>query len=562
MIAAPIPNNEADRLDALTRYCVLDTPPEPAFDRLAWIAKHIFETPTALVSLIDRDRQWFKSRIGLEANETPRDISFCGHAVFHRGALVVPDATKDPRFSDNPLVTGPLGLRFYVGMPLINSGGFALGTLCVIDYQPRPEPQAEQMEALRLLANAVVDALELRATARVLSERQQELRLKTQVLQSIMDSISQGISAFDDNLKLIAWNKKFLELLDFPPELGREGTDFSEFIAHNARRGEYGVGDPDRQVAARVAIARQFLPHRIERVRPDGQIIDIVGTPMSIGGFVSTYTDVTDERRKAEMLREQLAERERTERLKTEFVSTVSHELRTPLTSISGALELLNSGILGKMPAKAKNMVRIAFNNSQRLIRLINDILDIERMESDRMPFDIKPHCLRPLIERAISDLSPFASSLSVELKLQCPAGDLIAEVDPNRFNQVITNLLSNATKFSPRGETVTVTLKRMGATVRVSVADCGPGIPKEFHSRVFEKFAQADGSDSRSQGGTGLGLAIVKKIVERLRGAVGFETEDGTGTMFYVDLPECHAQSEVRCPGAAATTNPSRAKP
>ena len=549
MIPAPIPLNDAERLEALASYCVLDTPPEPAFDRLTRVAKHMFGVPTVLVSLIDRDRQWFKSRIGLDASETPRDISFCGHAVYHRKTLIVPDATKDPRFADNPLVAGPLGLRFYVGAPLINADGFGLGTLCVIDYQPHPEPSAEKIEALQLLANAVVDALELRLAAKNLTERQHALTLKREILQKTMDSISHGVSAFDENLKLIAWNKKFLELLEFPPELGRRGTDFAEFIACNARRGEYGPGDPDKQVAARVAMARQFMPHRMERVRPDGHIIEIRGEPMSIGGFVTTYTDVTDVRRKEADLRERLTERDRAERLKAEFVSTVSHELRTPLTSIVGALELLDAGIVGVLPPKAKDMVRIAHGNSQRLGRLVNDILDIEKMESGRMPFDIKPHRLQPLIERAIGEVAPFAAGFKVRLELDCTAADATGKVDPDRFMQVVTNLLSNAAKFSPHDAVVKVGLARTDHGLQVSVADCGPGIPEDFRARMFQKFAQADGSDSRRLAGTGLGLAIVKNIVERLGGTVSFETEIGRGTIFHVDLPEWRQGTEENAP-------------
>src|SRR5882724_5193861 len=142
MIAPPIPQDEAERVAALRRYCVLDTLAEPAFDRLTKIAQHLLDTPTVLVSLIDSDRQWFKSRIGLDATETPRNISFCGHAVYLREVLVVPDARLDARFADNPLVTGALGLRFYAGAPLITAEGHALGTLCAIDYRPRPAPSA------------------------------------------------------------------------------------------------------------------------------------------------------------------------------------------------------------------------------------------------------------------------------------------------------------------------------------------------------------------------------------------------------------------------------------
>lgn len=532
MIAAPIPDDDAERLGELASYAVLDTDPEPAFDRLTKLAQHIFEVPTVLVSLVGRDRQWFKSCIGLDASETPRDISFCAHAVFHRHVQVVPDATRDPRFADNPLVTGPPGIRFYIGAPLINPKGFALGTLCVIDYVPRPVPPDAKLEMLRSLADAVVEALERRAGA-------QSLAANTQVLQTTIDSVSQGISAFGPDLKLIAWNRMFLELLEFPPELGRLGTDFAAFIGHNASRGEYGPGNLQAQVAARVAVAREFKPHCFERVRPDETVIEVKGVPLPGGGFVSTYTDITEKRRAAVELQRRLEERELMARLKNEFVSTVSHELRTPLTSIAGMLELIDAGVAGPMPEEAREMVSVAYTNSRRLIRLINDILDVEKMESGRMPFDLAPLALLPMIERAVAETRSFAEGLGAHIEVRATVGDAKALVDTDRFIQVLTNLISNAAKFSPQGETVVVTLDRMGERLRVSVADRGPGIPEAFRSRMFEKFAQADGSDNRRPGGSGLGLAIAKHIVERLDGQIGFETEVGRGTTFHVDLPE-----------------------
>lgn len=165
MISAPIPSNETERLAALQRYGVLDTAAEPAFDRLARILQYVMDVPTVLVSLTDAQRQWFKSRLGLDIEQWPRDISLCGHAVFQGAPLIVPDATRDPRFADNPLVSGPLGLRFYAGVPLLTADGWALGTLCAIDYSPRLQPSDEVMAIMTQLAATVVDALELRRYA-------------------------------------------------------------------------------------------------------------------------------------------------------------------------------------------------------------------------------------------------------------------------------------------------------------------------------------------------------------------------------------------------------------
>jgi PAS domain S-box-containing protein len=233
-----------------------------------------------------------------------------------------------------------------------------------------------------------------------------------------------------------------------------------------------------------------------------------------------------------------VSERKRMDRLKDEFVSTVSHELRTPLTSIAGSLGLLLGGAAGTLPDAAVRLVSIAHSNSKRLVRLINDILDIEKIESGQVVFNFKRVNARVLAEQVIEANRAYADGFGVRITLDAAsqAGDVPA--DPDRLAQVVTNLLSNAIKFSPRNGEVVVATEQQGEHVRISVRDHGNGIPAEFKPRVFEKFAQADASDARQKGGTGLGLSIVREIVTRLGGTVGFADADGGGTIFYVDLP------------------------
>ena len=233
-----------------------------------------------------------------------------------------------------------------------------------------------------------------------------------------------------------------------------------------------------------------------------------------------------------------ISERKRTERLKDEFVSTVSHELRTPLTSISGALGLLTGQLGGKLPEAALRLLAIANKNSQRLVRLINDILDIEKLESGRTVFNLSQVDIRSLVEQAIEENRGFAQGYGVDIRLDPASADGRINADPDRMSQVITNLLSNAIKFSPEGEEVLVVVEKRHEAFRISVRDHGPGVPDEFKPHIFEKFAQADATNARQKSGTGLGLSIVKQIVEWQGGAVGFADAPGGGTIFHVDLP------------------------
>ena len=233
-----------------------------------------------------------------------------------------------------------------------------------------------------------------------------------------------------------------------------------------------------------------------------------------------------------------ISERLRIERLKDEFVSTVSHELRTPLTSITASLALLSAGGAGTLSPNVARLVSIAHSNGQRLVRLINDILDIEKMESGKMTFALKRVNVLAIVEQVMESSKAYADENGVRLRIdpQSETGDVRADAD--RLAQVVTNLVSNAIKFSPRGEDVVVSVGGADGLVRISVRDRGTGIPDEFKPRIFEKFAQADAGDARKKGGTGLGLSIVKQIVLRHGGEVGFDDAPGGGTVFNVDIP------------------------
>ena len=244
-----------------------------------------------------------------------------------------------------------------------------------------------------------------------------------------------------------------------------------------------------------------------------------------------------------------ISERVEADRMKSEFVSTVSHELRTPLTAIRGALGLVGSGVFGDMTGKATRMIDLAQSNTERLINLVNDLLTMEKLQSGEMDFHMERVSLTDILIESVKVNKPFADEHKVTFEVTGTIPDAFVNGDHERLGQVIANLLSNAAKFSPEGDIVEISLVRREDYFRVSVSDRGPGIPEEFRRRLFDRFSQADSSDSRQKGGTGLGLNISMSIVERHGGEIDVESSLGEGSTFFFDLPE-HGNDRLPSPG------------
>ncbi|HYV41725.1 MAG TPA: PAS domain S-box protein [Thermoanaerobaculia bacterium] len=232
-----------------------------------------------------------------------------------------------------------------------------------------------------------------------------------------------------------------------------------------------------------------------------------------------------------------ISERREVERLKKEFVSTVSHELRTPLTSIRGSLGLLAGGVLGELPPQAAEVIAVAERNVLRLVRLINDILDLERFDSGRLEMNLETVPLDSVFARSLEAVRPFADQEGVTLETSPAAAQICADGD--RLVQVLVNLLSNAVKFSPRGSAVRLSASQEDGWSQVRVRDQGRGIPASLREAIFERFRQVEASDARQKGGSGLGLAICKAIIEQHGGSIGVESEEGKGSVFWFRLPD-----------------------
>ena len=521
----PIPEDEAERLKALESYSLIEADREAAFDNIATLASAIFGVPIALVSTVGREAQCFRGVRGLEAAGSSRDTAFCAFAILNSDIMVVEDATQDARFRDNPLVTGEPHIRFYAGAPLRvgNGDGHAVGTLCLIDTRPRRLAPAER-EKLVLLARTAVDLIEMRRDRFRADEERARAFHERELLKLTVENVREAVALVDGRFRLILWNQAFLELFGYEKSQIFEGADAAALMRVTAERGELGDGDPHEVVARLVQSITSTESRRIEIQRRDGRVLDIWRCSIAGGRFIMAARDVTDERQAA--------------RLKDELVSTVSHELRTPLTAISGALGLVDSGAAGSLPPRAQSLVAVALRNCDRLRRLVDDLLDLDKLRSGQMAMRFAEADLGALLRETLEQNLPFAVRHSVSLRLNAPPDPVMVRVDPDRIGQVVTNLLSNAVKFSPEGGEVRIQLTSGNGWANIRVADQGPGVSEQFKDRLFSRFAQEDTSDHRRGTGTGLGLAISKNIVDLHNGRIELEPSSGTGATFLVSLP------------------------
>jgi len=342
---------------------------------------------------------------------------------------------------------------------------------------------------------------------------------------SILESAGEGIYGLDPAGRITFVNSAASALTGYPVHelVGRR----PHALIHHTRAD--GTPHPDADCTTCAGVAGRRLESGPDEVyfRKDGTSfpVEFTMSPIVEGGEITGSVVVFRD----------VSERREVERLKDEFTSVVSHELRTPLTSIRGSLGLLAGGALGELPAKGRRMLEIAVANTDRLVRLINDILDIEKIDSGRVAMEPRACAAHELVQQAAEIMQQAAVAAEVRLTASADAGDVMA--DPDRVVQTLTNLISNAVKFSPPGTGVAVRAERQGDDVLFSVADRGRGIPAENLDAIFERFQQVDSSDSREKGGTGLGLAICRSIVNQHGGRIWAESELGQGSTFHFTL-------------------------
>jgi PAS domain S-box-containing protein len=365
---------------------------------------------------------------------------------------------------------------------------------------------------------------------RDISERKKievELRTSKERLSLAFEANGDGVWDFDVASNTVLRSRRWKEMLGYAEaDLDQQASNWTSLI-HPEDLASV-LADIEAHIAGHTS--NFFNEHRVMRkdrsycwIQDRGMVVrrDVGGKAIRM---VGTQTDISA--------------RKEVEKMKATFISTVSHELRTPITSICGSLGLLDAGVLGELPVKAQQMVKVAHKNSTRLITLVNDILDMEKLLSGKMLMHLEILDIETLLRQAIDMNNVCAELHQVRFVLDLQIEKRYAFADANRLTQVITNLLSNAVKFSHQNSDVVIRLIQNEACLRVEVEDYGVGIPVDFQAHVFDAFTQADSSDTRQQGSTGLGLHISKRLIEAMRGKIGFTSEVGKGTRFWFDVP------------------------
>ncbi|MGP0565470.1 MULTISPECIES: response regulator [unclassified Nitrospina] len=557
MLEPEIPENEADRLQALFDYHVLDTDPEQQFDELTELVSKICDVPIALISLIDESRQWFKSHYGLNARETPRNVSFCGHAILQEEVFEIPNSLEDERFADNPIVTGEPRVIFYAGAPLQTPSGHRIGTLCAIDQKPHHLTE-EQRRCLALLARQVVSQLELRKNILVKNDlfaQQSKLYKEIEALHSECDLKQEKIEAIVETMldPLVVIDERGAIEVFNPAAQATFGYEPSEVIGKNVSM----LMPEPHQASHDEAIARyrntlqptilgelreEFGRHRDGTVFP----VELLINEMVIDGerrFVGICRDITVRKTAEEELRQAERQAVAANETKSRFLANMSHEIRTPMNTILGLAHL---ALQNEMSPKQKDYLEKIERSGKNLLGIINDILDFSKVEAGKMEVEAVQFDLHEVLETVAYEQAQAAEKRETELVFfSSPKVPQSLIGDPMRLGQVLTNLVSNAIKFTRKGTVAVYTDVEPGepdkpnqVTLKITVQDTGIGMTPEQVESVFGAFSQADASTTRKYGGTGLGLAITLQLVELMLGSICIESEAGKGSTFFVTLP------------------------
>lgn len=543
---------EIERLKSLLTYNIIDTLKEEEFDKLAQLASIICETPIALISLIDDKRQWFKAKIGIEAEEMPKELTFCQYTIEKDELWEVEDATKNELLKDNPNVTPENGLRFYAGLPLQCSLGYNIGTLCVADLKPKKISDKEKI-ALQIISEQIMILLEAKKrNDKLIHELKELVQQKELESQKIIEKSSEEIKMFYDSISnsngiieidslgmIINSNQLIVELLDITSnelmnqpisnffDLELNETTLSKLLDTKNHILKFNKNsNSDKWIQANII--------KIENI--EGGIEKLILVCQDITNRIHGQQELENAKNVSDYLNKQ----------KDQFIATVSHEIRTPINAILGFTDVLLEIEDDVNKVDYLSSVKTA---GLGLLHIVNDILDISKIEAGMLQIDETPFQLNEVVNNVISTLKLKASEKNIKL-LYAIDSDVTNNLlgDKNRLNQILINIVGNAIKFTEKGKVelriANQKTHNNSIFIEFSIIDTGIGINQKKLQSIFDRFSQAEVSTSRKFGGTGLGLSISKELIDMQKGSISVQSSENVGTTFTFVIPYTINQS------------------
>lgn len=527
------------RLHALQEYKILDSLPEQSFDDLTLLASSICAAPVALISLIDRDRQWFKSKVGVDITETPLEISFCKHAIENEHVLIIPDATLDGRFADNPLVTTSPHIRFYAGAPLLTPCGSAIGTICVVDVKPRALDDI-QKTALESLARQVVAQLELRKNFFKLSQAHGELELLNRAIEAATSGVVISDGAHEPP-RIISVNSAFSQI-----------TGYTSADVHGSQVSMlYGPETDMAQTQKLAESLRAGIPQRtvLKNYRKDGSSFwgelsaaPVLNEKKEVAHYVGILTDVTARIEAQEKIREQQKTLSYYSKMSAlgEMASGLAHEINNPIAIMSTKVQKLRRA-LESSPAAIHETLEKLENTIDRIASIVKGLRLVAR---DGTQDKLVPTSMKAVINDTLFFCEEKLRRSGVELRMSTLSNDLIVECRATQVAQVLINLLNNACDAvaSVESKWIAIDLNSSAHGLTLRITDSGAGIDAAARKRMFESFF----TTKELGKGTGLGLSISKEIIEDHGGTIRLD-DSCSQTSFVITLPKVHETKKAQ---------------
>ncbi len=582
--------NNKHRLDALRSYNILDTIEEKDYDELTSLAATICGVPFALISLIDENRQWFKSHIGTTITETPLELSFCVKAIVKDNDItVIEDTHTDHRVKDNPLVTGDPFISFYAGVPLINEDGYGLGTLCILDPKPKSLSD-EQKAALKIIARQVMDKLELKRKMIELEKQNKLLQQSEKKIKELHKDQSISRKAEKQfNTELANINEELKLLNDKQASTNKElllKNNELESLQKTLKKALTGISESEerfRTMAQGTNILIAVADESSNAIYFNKAWTDVTGRSMQdllafgwvdlihnddkerfLNIYLNAFKDRVPFTGEFRLLNKNstyewflatgpprfnadgtfagyisscinITEKKKDEQRKNDFISIVSHELKTPLTSLKANIQILQINTNNNYDKFLQEGLERADRQINKMNALINGFLNVARLESGKIHIDRQRFDMAHLMAEIEAEIKATINSHTI---IFAPLEETFVNADKDKIGQVINNFISNAVKYSPSGSAINIACITINKLATVSVKDCGIGIQPEDAAKIFERFYRVDSNQTKTISGFGIGLYLSAEIIHRHQGQVWVESEPGKGSVFYFNIP------------------------